>query len=229
MDRGEAMLIHNARLVTWGEPNQLLENQALYIDDGKIVDLGPAEEILSRHPEAEKLDARAQIVMPGNICAHTHFYGAFARGMAIPGRAPKDFPEILTKLWWPLDKALTMEDVRASTLVCLVDAIRHGTTTLIDHHASPFAVTGSLDRIASAVKEVGLRACLCYEVSDRDGDEIAQKGIRENVSFIEKCNSRRDDRHRTFSRKTQMALLEGIAQVFKCHSSCRDQREESSF
>jgi putative selenium metabolism protein SsnA len=127
-----------------------------------------------------------QYVMPGNICAHTHFYGAFARGMAIPGPAPKDFPEILRKLWWPLDKALGIKDVRASAEVMLVDAIKHGTTTLIDHHASPNAIDGSLNVISDAVNQSGLRAVLCYEVTDRDGNENAQAGIRENVRFLER-------------------------------------------
>jgi putative selenium metabolism protein SsnA len=122
--------------------------------------------------------------MPGSICAHTHFYGAFARGMSIPGDPPRDFPEILRKLWWRLDRALTEEDVKYSALVCLVDAIKHGTTTLIDHHASPSALPGSLDLIAGAVTDSGLRASLCYEVTDRNGPAEAQAGIRENVRFL---------------------------------------------
>jgi len=125
--------------------------------------------------------------MPGNICAHTHFYGAYARGMALHGSAPEDFPEILEKLWWPLDQSLTSEAIRYSALVCLIDAIKHGTTTLIDHHASPGAIKGSLDEIAAAVELAGVRASLCYEVTDRGGEEKAQAGIAENVRFIERC------------------------------------------
>ena len=131
------MLIHNAKLITWQKPNTILEGNALLLRGGKIEVIGPQEELLVKYPHEERLDARGQYVMPGNICAHTHFYGAFSRGMAIPGSAPDGFPEILEKLWWPLDRSLTLEDVRYSALVCLVDAIRHGTTTLIDHHASP--------------------------------------------------------------------------------------------
>ena len=100
------MLIINGTLITWGEPNQILEGQAVYITGDRIADIGPQAELLARYPDANPLDARGQYVMPGNICAHTHFYGAFARGMAIPGAAPKDFPQILGKLWWPLDRAL---------------------------------------------------------------------------------------------------------------------------
>ncbi|HKQ72092.1 MAG TPA: putative aminohydrolase SsnA [Blastocatellia bacterium] len=178
------MLITNSTLVTWGATRRILENHALYIEGDRIVDLGPSSELQSKYPRSTALDARGQYVMPGNICAHTHFYGAFARGMSIPGDPPRDFPEILERLWWKLDKALTPDDVRYSALVCLIDAIKHGTTTLIDHHASPNAIEGSLDVIAEAVEQAGLRACLCYEVTDRDGAEKAKAGIEENFRFI---------------------------------------------
>ncbi len=180
------LLILNANLITWGEPNQILESHALYLEGDKIADLGPTAELRARYPEAETLDARGQYAMPGNICAHTHFYGAFARGLALPGDPPEDFPQILERLWWKLDKALTLDDVRYSALVCLIDAVKHGTTTLIDHHASPNAIDGSLDVIAEAVSQAGLRACLCYEVTDRDGPERMRAGLAENMRFIKK-------------------------------------------
>jgi putative selenium metabolism protein SsnA len=177
------MLISNANLITWETPNRILENHALYLQGDRIANLGPDADLRLKYPDEPVLDAHGQYVMPGNICAHTHFYGAFARGLAIPGDPPKDFPEILTRLWWKLDKALTLDDVRYSALVCLVDAVKHGTTTLVDHHASPNAIDGSLDVIADAVLETGLRACLCYEVTDRDGPERARAGIAENLRF----------------------------------------------
>lgn len=185
------MLITNATLVNW-TPRAIDADQAVLIRDGKIADIGLSADLLRRYPDVERLDARGQLLMPGNICAHTHFYGAFARGMATPGPAPRDFPEILRKLWWPLDKSLTLDDVRFSALVCLVDAIKHGTTTLIDHHASPNAIDGSLDHIADAVEQAGLRAVLCYEVTDRDGPEKALAGIEENVRFLKAAKSRQN-------------------------------------
>lgn len=181
------MLITNATLVQWSEQTALLEGHSLSIQEGVIQDVGPTQEMENKYSDADRVDARGQLVMPGNICAHTHFYGAFARGMGIPGRAPRDFPEILKKLWWPLDKALGDDDVRYSALVCLVDAIKHGTTTLIDHHASPNFIQGSLDTIAEAVDEAGLRAVLCYEVTDRDGLEKAHQGVAENKRFLNRC------------------------------------------
>jgi putative selenium metabolism protein SsnA len=217
------MIITNGKLITWGEPNRILEGQALYVSNGRIAEIGPQSELLSQYPGEERLDAAGQYVMPGNICAHTHFYGAFARGMAIPGPAPKDFPEILQKLWWPLDKSLTPIDVRLSALVMLVDAIKHGTTTLIDHHASPNAIDGSLDLIAEAVEESGARAVLCYEVTDRDGDEKAQAGIRENLRFIDRTRKEKVAQGRvaaTFGLHASLTLSE------KTLAACRQAAPE---
>ena len=180
------LLITHANLITWEEPNRILEGYALLLRDGLIAELGASPELETRYPSVERLDARGQYVMPGNICAHTHFYGAFGRGLSIPGAAPDSFPQILKKLWWPLDLALDEEAVRCSALVCLVEAVKHGTTTLFDHHASPNAIPGSLDVIAEAVEQAGLRAVLCYEVTDRNGEAGARAGIEENVRFLKK-------------------------------------------
>ena len=178
------MLIINANVITLGDDPRILSDHALYIDGDRIIAVGRRDELAARYPADETIDARGQYVMPGGICAHTHFYGAYARGMAIPGPAPRDFPQILERLWWPLDKALDRDSVRASALVCLVDAIKHGTTSLIDHHASPNFIDGSLDVIGDAVDAAGLRAVLCYEVTDRDGMDKMHAGIAENLRFI---------------------------------------------
>lgn len=210
------MLITNATVITWEVENRILEGQAVLVRDGLIADLGPSSALETKYPDVKQLDAGGQYVMPGNICAHTHFYGAFARGMAIPGAAPKDFPEILQKLWWPLDLALDEVAVRYSALVCLVDAIRHGTTTLVDHHASPRAIDGSLDIIAEAVQEAGMRASLCYEVTDRNGPEGARAGIRENVRFIERVRAGDDARgllSATFGLHASLTLSEATLEA----------------
>ncbi len=178
------MLIVNANLITLGAPPRILRDYALHIDGERIGAIGKRAELEALYPAAELLDARGQYVMPGNICAHTHFYGAYARGLALPGPAPRDFPQILERLWWPLDKALDHETVRASALVCLVDAIKHGTTSLIDHHASPNCIAGSLDVIGAALDTAGLRGVLAYEVTDRDGEDKMRAGIAENVRFM---------------------------------------------
>ncbi len=183
------MLIHNATVVCFDDENRVLNDGAVRYGSSTVDAVGASADLLSRYPDDERWDAHGMLLMPGQICSHTHFYGAFARGMYIPGPPAKDFPEILQSLWWKLDKALDLDGVRSSAEVCLADAIRNGTTTLIDHHASQTAIDGSLDVIADAVTNSGLRACLCYEVTDRDGSDAAAAGIRENVRFARKVGS----------------------------------------
>ncbi|MCL4396045.1 MAG: amidohydrolase family protein, partial [Chloroflexi bacterium] len=202
------MLITNGTIVTLGADNRVIEKGALLVEGERIAEIGSTRALEQKYPGVEKLDARGRIVMPGCIVAHTHFYGAFARGMSLPpGPPPKNFVEILQKLWWRIDRALTLEDCTLSALVCLVDAVRHGTTTLIDHHASPNAIDGSLDAVADAVLESGLRASLCYEVTDRNGAAGARAGRRENVRFIRQL-------------KTQKAeVRQRLAAAFGVHAS----------
>ncbi len=181
------MLIKNARLITWGTPNQILEDYALFIANGKIAEMGPTRELELQHPGADSLDARGQYVLPGNINAHGHYYSAFAVGISIPGQAPITLPTVLTKMWWPFDKALREEDIRYSVLNGVVDAIRHGTTTLFDHHSSPNCIEGVLDLIAGEVDLGGIRSVLCFETTDRDGEQRTRAGIAENARFVARC------------------------------------------
>ena len=201
------MLITNGHVFTLDKANREFTDGAVYWEGDTIVDVGSTAELAARYPQAQRLDAAGKIVLPGMLCGHTHFYGAFARGMAIPGSPATNFLEILQKLWWKLDLALLWEDIRYSALICLVDAVRHGCTTLIDHHASPNAIDGSLDIIAEAVKETGLRASLCYEVTDRNGLDGARAGIAENVRFLKRCRKERDP---------QLAASFGLHAAFTC-------------
>jgi putative selenium metabolism protein SsnA len=139
------------------------------------------------------MDAKGKIIMPGFINTHMHYYSTFARGMANDSPPAKNFVDILTGLWWRLDKVLSLEDVYYSALVPMIDQVKNGVTTAFDHHASPYAVTGSLFKIAEAAERVGIRSNLCYETSDRDGEKIIDEGIAENADFIKYCNSKNDD------------------------------------
>lgn len=186
----KTILIKNGIIATGGENNKVLYGHCLLIEGGKIKKIAKKESFKGKYDKV--IDAEGKLVMPGFINAHMHFYSTMVRGYG--GAAPsKDFAEVLKNLWWRLDKKLNTDDCYYSTLIPALNAVRHGTTTLIDHHASPSAVIGSLDVIAKAVKKAGLRASLCYELSDRDGDEIANEGIEENVHFIKKCEKENDD------------------------------------
>lgn len=181
------MLIVNGTLLTFGAAHRIIRDGAVRIQNGLISDVSTTSDLRARYAGEEELDAGGRLVMPGLICAHTHFYGLFSRGMGLRQEPPANFTQILERLWWCLDKALSPEDIRYSALVGLVDAIRHGATTLFDHHASPRAIPNSLDVIAEAVTQAGIRSCLCYEVSDRDGLQTTHEGLEENVRFIRRA------------------------------------------
>jgi putative selenium metabolism protein SsnA len=132
----------------------------------------------------ETVDLSGKIVMPGFVCSHTHLYSALSRGMPGPISAPKNFVEILCKIWWKLDEALDEESIYYSALVGAIESLKFGTTTLIDHHASPNLIKGSLDIIKAAMSRVGLRGILCYETTDRGGVKRRDHGLDENERFL---------------------------------------------
>ncbi len=173
-------------VVTLGTNNQVIWNGAVVVDGDKVSAVGSAADMQKRFPDAEVIDCTDKVVLPGFMCTHHHFYSTMARGMAVPGEPASNFVEILERLWWKLDKALSDEDIRLSAQVPLIECIRNGTTTVIDHHASPSMREGSLDLIEGAVREAGLRASLCYEVSDRN---VKGGGIEENRRFIAKVGN----------------------------------------
>lgn len=187
------LLVGNGILITRNPAQPFFQDGCVAIQDNLVLEVGSTAELKTKYPQARFIDAKGRVIMPGLINTHMHFYSTFARGMALKDAPPTNFKEILERLWWRLDKVLTLEDVYYSALVPMLDCIKNGTTTVFDHHASPGAVRDSLFAIADAAKKVGLRTCLCYEVSDRDGEEIADQGIAENAEFIKHCASAQDD------------------------------------
>jgi putative selenium metabolism protein SsnA len=173
----------NGIVVTLGKNNRVIWNGSVVTDGENIIAVGNAADLQRRYPQAESVDCSGKIVLPGFICAHHHFYSTMARGMAIPGEPASNFVEILERLWWKVDRALLEEDITLSAQIPLIECIRNGTTTVIDHHASPGMRDGSLDLIEAAVRQAGIRASLCYEVSDRN---VMGGGVEENERFIKK-------------------------------------------
>ena len=175
--------IGNGKVIT-RDGGAFFENGAVVTDGEKIVAVGDGAALRRQYPDAELIDAHGGTIMPGLINMHNHIYSAFARGLSIRGYAPKDFSDILEGQWWKIDRHLTHENNRLSALAVYADCIKNGVTTVFDHHASYFDVPGSLDDIASAATELGVRASLCYEVSDRDGEKKAMEAVLENERFI---------------------------------------------
>ncbi len=196
------MIIKNVRIWT-NDERGVIENGFVQIKGDTIERLGSMKELSKtrRAPskkslgKIEVLDGGGQLLMPGLINCHTNLYGALARGMALEGVAPYTFRDILEQIWWRLDKALDAESIYYSAFVGGIDLLKNGVTTLIDHHASPSCIRGSLKALKQVVvDDLGLRASLCYETSDRDGKERARQGIEENITFFDEAQRAKDDR-----------------------------------
>lgn len=181
-----SLLIKNGVIATFGKDCKIIEDHAIYIEEGIIKHIIPQDKITDIYKYAQVIDAKNKLVMPGLINTHMHLYSTFARGISLDGPASRNFAEILEHLWWRLDKTLNNEDIYYSAVIPLIGAIKSGVTTVIDHHASPFALKGSLDTLAKAYKLTGIRGVLAYEISNRDGEKIANQGLEENIRFIEK-------------------------------------------
>ncbi len=179
------LLITNGRLLT-RSGTEFYENGAVAIEGRYIKEVGEAAVLEAKYAGAEKIDAHGGVIMPGLINMHNHIYSAFARGLSIRGYAPKDFMDILEGQWWKIDRCLTKENDRLSAYAVYADCIKNGVTTVFDHHASFYDIPGSLDELAEAAQALGVRTSLCYEVSDRDGEEKRVQSIRENERFIKR-------------------------------------------
>ena len=177
------LLVTNGRLITRNAAQPYFEDGAVAIDGTAIAAVGEAAALKARYPDAEVVDAKGGVIMPGLINAHTHIYSGLARGLAIAGNNPTNFLEVLEGTWWNIDRHLTLDGTRASAYATVLDCIRDGVTTIFDHHASFAEIPGSLFAIKDVCKELGIRACLCYEVSERDGEEKCRESIAENAEF----------------------------------------------
>lgn len=178
------LVIGNGKLFTRNDEMPFVENGAVAIEGTKIAAVGETEAIKKQYGDAEFIDAKGGVIMPAFINTHEHIYSAMARGLSIKGYNPKGFLDILDGQWWTIDRHLTLEQTKYSAVETLISCIRNGVTTVFDHHASFGQIGGSLFTIADVAKELGVRACLCYEISDRDGMDKARESVKENAEFI---------------------------------------------
>jgi putative selenium metabolism protein SsnA len=182
------MIIGGGPVLTNDSEHPFVDSGAVVVRDDTIVAVGPLAELRAAYPREELVDVGGRLIMPGLINAHTHAYSAYARGMAVH-RPTRNFTEILENLWWRLDRMLELEDVELNAATTFADSLRNGVTTVIDHHSSPNAVSGSLQTMAAVARQVGIRTVLCYEASDRDGEAVLAAALTENAEFMKATNT----------------------------------------
>ncbi len=206
-----AITIQNAILLDI-DPPQVCKG-GVRIDGATIAAVGPS---VTAEPGDTVIDAGEAVVMPGLVNGHTHLYSALAVGMPSPPQAPVNFHQILEYVWWRLDRALDLPLVELSAMVGAVSALRCGTTTVIDHHASPSAIDGSLDAIERGLSRAGVRGVLCYETTDRNGMGGRDAGLAENERYLKRCGTGVPpvQVHRRDAGATQFAALAGAHAAF---------------
>ena len=187
------LLVANGKVITRSAALPYLEDGAVAIDGERIAEVGEGAALRAKYPDAEVVDARGGVIMPGLINAHTHIYSGLARGLGIEGNNPTNFLEVLEGTWWNIDRHLDLDGTRASAYATVLDCIRDGVTTIFDHHASFAQIPGSLFAIKDVCQELGMRSCLCYEVSERDGAEKTEQSIAENAEFARWAAKEDDD------------------------------------
>ncbi len=187
------ILVGKGTVITRDGDRPLIQDGGVLLEGGKILEVDRYDQLKEAYPQAEVLDAKGQVIMPALVDTHEHIYSALARGLSIKGYDPKGFLDILDGMWWTIDRHLTLEQTWHSAMATYVDHIKNGVTTVFDHHASFGSIEGSLFKIAEAAKELGVRTCLCYEVSDRDGEEKARAAVKENAEFIRYAAAQKED------------------------------------
>ena len=179
------LYLKNATFIDWQSTEAKKTNLAIEEDPQNglsFLTSTPEPEMLG--PQDRELDCEGKFVTKSFGCGHHHIYSTLARGMPAPRKTPNNFPEILEYIWWHLDKRLDLEMIKASALASAIYCAKNGVTFVIDHHASPFAIRGSLTTIADAFDQVGISHMLCYEISDRDGEGPREDGLSETDAFL---------------------------------------------
>ncbi len=180
------IIIKNAKALQF-DPPAVWNNVDIVIDGDTIAAVGAGAAAGYRGDTV--IDGTDKLVYPGLVCSHHHYYSGLSRGVLAEIGPTPDFVSTLKNLWWRMDRALDEESTYYSSIISSIDAIRAGTTAVIDHHASPSYITGSLSTIRRGFEDTGLRGMTCYEVTDRNGIKQMKEGVAENVRFAKEIDA----------------------------------------
>ena len=180
----EELLIKNGMIVTGDKRGLVIPKGYIRVNGPRIAEISEGE---PKFTADTVIDAKGCVVIPGLITAHTHLYGILLRGASLDIKPPTDFAQVLQRVWWPVDEALSIEDAYASALSASADMLRNGSTLYADTYSGPNSIEGSLQEIARGTKEVGMRGIIAFEMTERNDPEEATRGFQEGVKFIESC------------------------------------------
>jgi 5-methylthioadenosine/S-adenosylhomocysteine deaminase len=184
------LLLKNGVIVTMDPNRRILEGHSLAIRDGRIIEIDETSSLERKYSRADILDTSGRVVMPGIVCSHSHLYGILLRGAVLKINPPSDFTQILQRVWWPVDEALTDDDAYASALVSSVEFAKSGVTMFADTYSGPNSISGVLDHVARAIEEVGIRGFVAFEATERHTKDEGSAGVRENIRFAERMRAK---------------------------------------
>ena len=182
----EDLLIKNGMIVTGDKKGTVIQKGYIRVNGPRIAEISEGE---PRFSTDNVIDATGCLIIPGLVTAHTHLYGILLRGASLNIKPPTDFAQVLQRVWWPVDEALTLEDAYASALSASADMLRNGSTLFADTYSGPNSIEGSLQEIARGTKEVGMRGILAFEMTERNNPEEASRGFQEGIKFIQSCKN----------------------------------------
>ena len=165
------LLIENATIVTMNEKREILIGASLAICGDRIAAIGDAAELRAQYPGAETLDGRGKVVLPGLINCHTHISMSLQKGVTL---AVEDG---LYRVMWPVEKSLTAEDCYHGALFGGAEALKSGTTCVVDHYFF-------MEEIARATIELGLRGVLGHTIMSRLGPITGEQELEEGIAFV---------------------------------------------
>ena len=164
-------VIHHTTIITGDREPSILFNAAIAVENDLIAAVGPNDEIMAHFSNADVVDGRNKLVMPGLANCHTHFVRILARGIFEDQNAPNR-PPFTRKGRVPFPP-LSAEQRTAMARIGALEALRSGTTAAMD-------ITNNIEDYAEALVATGLRLVLAEQVSDRaKGVRVGEPGIFE--------------------------------------------------
>jgi 5-methylthioadenosine/S-adenosylhomocysteine deaminase len=171
------LVIENVTIVTMNPQREILPHASIAVSGDQIIAVGGMEDIGAQYPHFERIDGQGQVVLPGMINCHTHISMSVQKGitLAVPGG--------LYRVMWPVEKALTPDDCYVGALAGGAEALKGGSTCVVDHYFH-------IEEVARATTELGLRGVLGHTIMSRLGPIIGEQELEEGIDFVRRWKGR---------------------------------------
>lgn len=183
------LIISGGKVATMDGQRSFYENGAVAIEGNKIVAVGPASEVNAAHSAQRNIDAMGKVISPGLICTHGHMASTLSHNMPVDFSKFTKFTDMMEMWWWPqVEDQTYADDIYWATKFAAARMLKSGTTTIGDMLEAPSALPGALDHQARACEEIGIRAVLSFEATERTSKELGDLAMQENLRFVKERN-----------------------------------------